>query len=104
MKKSGFLTMLAMATCLMVFGTGCSGSNGSTTANTVTPSGPNPVATITMNSGKTIKVELYPSVAPNTVNNFISLDNPSNSFKSLLLADLFSLIMSSIFSCAPHDI
>jgi len=59
MKKSGFLTMLAMATCLMVFGTGCSGSNGSTTANTVTPSGPNPVATITMNSGKTIKVELF---------------------------------------------
>jgi len=28
-----------------------------------------------MNSGKTIKVELYPSVAPNTVNNFISLAN-----------------------------
>ncbi len=35
----------------------------------------NPVATITMQNGKTIKVELYPSVAPNTVNNFISLAN-----------------------------
>lgn len=35
----------------------------------------NPVATITMKNGKTIKVELYPSVAPNTVNNFIALAN-----------------------------
>ncbi|WP_433945624.1 peptidylprolyl isomerase [Paenibacillus sp. SN-8-1] len=33
----------------------------------------NPVVTIEMDSGKTIKVELYPKVAPNTVNNFISL-------------------------------
>ena len=35
----------------------------------------NPVATITMKNGKQIKVELYPEVAPNTVNNFISLAN-----------------------------
>ena len=35
----------------------------------------NPVATITMKGGKQIKVELYPNVAPNTVNNFISLAN-----------------------------
>ena len=35
----------------------------------------NPVATITMKNGKQIKVELYPDVAPNTVNNFISLAN-----------------------------
>lgn len=35
----------------------------------------NPIATITMNSGKTIKLELYPTIAPNTVNNFISLAN-----------------------------
>lgn len=33
----------------------------------------NPVATITMQNGKTIKVELYPDKAPNTVNNFIAL-------------------------------
>lgn len=32
-----------------------------------------PVVTITMNSGKQIKLELYPDKAPNTVNNFISL-------------------------------
>ncbi|MDE7401341.1 MAG: peptidylprolyl isomerase, partial [Clostridia bacterium] len=35
----------------------------------------NPVATITMENGKTIKVELYPDKAPNTVNNFIALAN-----------------------------
>lgn len=33
----------------------------------------NPIITITMENGKKIKVELYPEVAPNTVNNFISL-------------------------------
>ena len=35
----------------------------------------NPIVTITMNTGKTIKVELHPDVAPNTVNNFVSLVN-----------------------------
>lgn len=35
----------------------------------------NPVVTIEMNNGKIIKAELYPKVAPNTVNNFISLIN-----------------------------
>lgn len=33
----------------------------------------NPIVTITMASGEEIKIELYPSVAPNTVKNFISL-------------------------------
>ena len=35
----------------------------------------NPVATITMANGKQITLELYPDVAPNTVNNFIALAN-----------------------------
>jgi peptidyl-prolyl cis-trans isomerase B (cyclophilin B) len=35
----------------------------------------NPIVTITMNNGKKIKAELYPEIAPNTVNNFISLVN-----------------------------
>ncbi|MGN0335111.1 MAG: peptidylprolyl isomerase [Lachnospiraceae bacterium] len=35
----------------------------------------NPIVTITMENGDTIKAELYPGVAPNTVNNFISLVN-----------------------------
>lgn len=33
----------------------------------------NPIVTITMENGNQIKVELYPEIAPNTVNNFISL-------------------------------
>lgn len=35
----------------------------------------NPIVTITMENGGIIKAELYPEVAPNTVNNFISLIN-----------------------------
>ena len=37
--------------------------------------GKNPVVTIEMEDGKVIKAELYPQIAPNTVNNFISLVN-----------------------------
>ena len=35
----------------------------------------NPIVTITMDNGDVMKAELYPQVAPNTVNNFISLVN-----------------------------
>ena len=35
----------------------------------------NPVITITMENGDVMKGELYPEIAPNTVNNFISLVN-----------------------------
>ena len=35
----------------------------------------NPVVTITMDNGDVMKAELYPQIAPNTVNNFISLVN-----------------------------
>jgi len=68
--------------------TGCAGnsSNSSNSAGTEngtanetpneTPNAPNdklPIATIEMENGGTIKLELYPEVAPNTVANFISL-------------------------------
>lgn len=33
----------------------------------------NPIVTMTMKSGNSVKIELYPDIAPNTVNNFISL-------------------------------
>ncbi len=33
----------------------------------------NPVVTITMENGDIMKAELYPEIAPNTVNNFLSL-------------------------------
>ena len=35
----------------------------------------NPVVTIEMENGDVMKAELYPEIAPNTVNNFISLIN-----------------------------
>lgn len=35
----------------------------------------NPIVTIEMENGGIIKAELYPKIAPNTVNNFISLIN-----------------------------
>lgn len=37
------------------------------------PMAQNPVVTIELENGKTIKAELYPEIAPNTVNNFIHL-------------------------------
>ena len=33
----------------------------------------NPIVTITMEDGRVMKAELYPEIAPNTANNFISL-------------------------------
>ncbi len=33
----------------------------------------NPIVTIEMENGDIMKAELYPEIAPNTVNNFISL-------------------------------
>lgn len=35
----------------------------------------NPIVTITMENGGVIKAELYPEIAPNTVNNFVDLIN-----------------------------
>lgn len=35
----------------------------------------NPIVTFEMENGDIIKAELYPEIAPNTVNNFISLIN-----------------------------
>jgi peptidyl-prolyl cis-trans isomerase B (cyclophilin B) len=35
----------------------------------------NPIVSIEMENGNVMKAELYPDIAPNTVNNFISLIN-----------------------------
>ena len=35
----------------------------------------NPIVTIEMENGRVMKAELYPEIAPNTVNNFLSLVN-----------------------------
>lgn len=39
------------------------------------PNDKNPIATIQMENGKAIKIELFPDIAPNTVRNFLSLAN-----------------------------
>ncbi len=54
-------------------GNGAASTQEASPMNGVDTSGDNPIVTIEMDSGKIIKVELYPKVAPNSVNNFISL-------------------------------
>ncbi len=49
----------------------------------------NPVVTITMDNGDVMKAELYPEIAPNTVNNFISL------VKKGFMTDLSSTVSST---------
>ena len=55
----------------------------------------NPIVIITMENGDVIKAELYPEIAPNTVNNFISLIKKNQSawivMHSLLLLHLLWL-------------
>jgi len=95
MKNSIFSIILV--TIIMTI-TGCGGGGGTkmeknqtaTPAPTVTPTatpepakstaptteaGKNPIVTIKMENGDVIKAELYPKIAPNTVNSFISLIN-----------------------------
>lgn len=91
MKKSTLGTLLITAILSLTL-IGCSSSNKSSKEETNTGSNDNkeiylsketekkegdknPVATIEMEDGKTIKLELYPEIAPNTVRNFISLAN-----------------------------
>lgn len=87
-KRMPALLLIAAAILLIVAGCGNSKTNeqGSSSATTApeapTPvpkpskllgSDKHPVVTIEMDNGKLIKIELYPEIAPNTVNNFISL-------------------------------
>lgn len=56
---------------VLMFATACSSNNKEDKTNMST--GKNPIVKIEMSNGDLIEVELYPEVAPNTVNNFISL-------------------------------
>lgn len=80
-KKNCFLIMISM---ILVFMVGCTDktSNNSAVNNkdnsSETPlefNGPKPIVTITLNDDSQMTLELYPEIAPNTVNNFISLIN-----------------------------
>lgn len=52
----------------------------------------NPIVTITMENGKIMKGELYPEIAPNTVNNFIHLAN-NNFYNGLIFHRVISGFM-----------
>ena len=51
----------------------------------------NPVVTITMTNGDVMKAELYPEIAPNTVNNFISLVQ-KGFYDGLIFTELFPVL------------
>jgi len=75
MKKNKLrLTLILMLAAALLAAAGCGKRGG---ANPVAGAAPhsdkNPVVTIEMDNGHTIKLELFPDIAPNTVNNFISL-------------------------------
>lgn len=58
--------LLVMLCLVMIIAAGCSSGAAGNNAS-------HPIVTIEMEDGGIIKAELYPEVAPNTVNNFISL-------------------------------
>ena len=72
--KKGLLSLLLVALLAMV---GCSNGSSSSTEHVEIPEKPEklPVATITIKDFGTLKAELYPHIAPNSVYNFISLAN-----------------------------
>lgn len=89
MKRMKFLkkTMILVTVMFVFFAAGC-GKKGDSTPKVTkeVESSPvvkkqtekgvndkNPMVTILMEDGSTIKVELYPEIAPNTVRNFVSL-------------------------------
>ncbi len=45
----------------------------------------NPIVTIEMENGDIMKGELYPEIAPNTVNNFISLILSKGNLRRMVL-------------------
>ena len=72
MKKKIFLSMFLILLLSLV---GCSNKKTSENEETRTPPKELPIATIVVKDYGTIKAELYPHIAPNTVNNFIYLAN-----------------------------
>lgn len=77
MKRMTFKpALLLLIAAMLIIASGCGNSgktNNTDAAKEPEPTGKAPVVTIEMSNGKTIKVELSPEIAPNTVNNFISL-------------------------------
>ncbi len=72
MKKKIFLSIFLI---LLISLVGCSNKKTNENEETRTPPKELPIATIVVKDYGTIEAELYPHIAPNTVNNFISLAN-----------------------------
>ncbi|QNF30413.1 MULTISPECIES: peptidylprolyl isomerase [Metabacillus] len=75
--KFRFVQVVFVCIILMIVG-GCNTSGEVQTGDSETKKSvqvieENPIVTITMENNDEIKVELYPNIAPNTVNNFITL-------------------------------
>lgn len=75
LKKTTATSLMLALLLIIISGCGRASSGAAETPEPVEPEGPNPVATIEMQDGQKIVIELYPGIAPNTVNNFISLAN-----------------------------
>lgn len=80
MKKRSLSLLLALVLLVSLTAlTGCKSNDSKTPTQSITAytlkNEKDPVATITMENGGVITVELYPDVAPNTVANFITLAN-----------------------------
>jgi len=72
-----FFALFVIVVLCVLFKDKLFGTNTSDTAS-VAPvefTGTNPMATLTMEDGSVIKMELYPAKAPNTVANFVTLAN-----------------------------
>lgn len=71
MKKSVLILIIVLLL------TGCVGKSNKSDGDyeSIPSEETNPVATLTMANGNIIEIELYPEIAPNTVNNFIELAN-----------------------------
>lgn len=75
LKKTTATSLMLALLLIIISGCGRASSGAAETPEPIEPEGPNPVATIEMQDGQKIVIELYPGIAPNTVNNFISLAN-----------------------------
>ncbi len=73
MKKEGIIKIILIIAILLVIAGICFVGYG--IFQKLTKKIPNPIATIEVQDYGTIKVELYPNQAPNTVTNFIALAN-----------------------------
>lgn len=73
-KKTTAASLIMALLLIVISGCGRPSSNA-TEPVPAPPEGQNPVATIEMQNGQKIVIELYPEIAPNTVYNFISLAN-----------------------------